>query len=181
MPPSANLCLLAGLGSHYIRAMARWLIVLVFACCGPAKQAEAPRAAPTCRDAITKSATLMRMSASIEPTVGMCERQQWSVDMRSCIAKATQQADLGECGKLLPPVSTNEIDQISVRSLDAVKQLEVYADELCTCTTLECAGSIVEAAAKFAQALPPIIPAHHERSKVAEERFTSCAKRLTSR
>lgn len=92
------------------------------------------------------------------------------------MANATAPQQLGECYKMLPPASTQEIDKLSLDSESAVRQLEVYADQMCACPDFTCAKGVMSKAAPFAQGLPPILPTHQARFGAAGERFKSCAK-----
>lgn len=75
----------------YSRVM-RWIAAawLVVAACGSP--------APTCKDAIARSAKTLETSDGDAATlVDMCEQQHWSDDLRRCVARASSQQEAGMC------------------------------------------------------------------------------------
>lgn len=121
------------------------------------------------------------MGDNQEGSIEFCERQQWSADVRRCMANATTQQQLGQCYQMLPPASTQEIDALVASSDAAVRQLEVYGEQMCACKNFNCAKDVMSTAAPFVQGMPTVVPEHKARLVAAGERFKGCAKPYLSK
>jgi hypothetical protein len=110
-----------------------WMIVVAVAACDSGT--------PTCKDAVTKarSADEAMSFDSAARLVGKCELKEWSVATRQCIANAKSRHDLDTCTG----------DRSS--TTQAMAAMTKFKDEMCQCTTSECAQRISDEMTKWGQ------------------------------
>ena len=76
---------------------------------------------PTCKEAVTQSATTLKTPAADIPLViSMCEKQGWSAELRTCIASAASEQAAERCADSLGATNAAaERDRAEARAIAA--------------------------------------------------------------
>jgi hypothetical protein len=102
---------------------------------------------PTCKDAVTKARSAdeaMSFDAAAR-LVGKCELKEWSLATRQCIANAKNRHDLDACTAKLVP-------EDHARMFEAMAAMTRFKDQMCQCTTSDCAQHVSDEMTKWGQA-----------------------------
>ncbi len=106
---------------------------------------------PSCRTAVEKVRVVASLHArDVTMAIGECDQQEWSIEVRRCVADARVNADLLGCATKFQLPKHGLFREVS--SMDAeMKMMSKFRDQMCACRDAACVQQVSDDLTKWGQ------------------------------
>jgi hypothetical protein len=135
----------------------RLVLVVIVAACGssppppPVASNQCVAIEPSCRTAVEKVRAIENLREhEVTMAIGECDQQEWSLQIRQCVADSRASADVNACATKFN-IAKKGIFREKASTELAMKVMTKFRDQMCMCKDTACAQKVSDDMTKWAQ------------------------------
>jgi hypothetical protein len=132
-------------------------LLVVLAACGsspppaPIASNQCVAVEPSCRTAVEKVRAVAHLREhEVTMAIGECDQQEWSLQIRQCVADSHASADLATCATRFS-IAKKGIFREKTSTAAAMKAMTKFRDQMCMCKDSACAQKVSDDMTKWGQ------------------------------